>query len=155
MQRLLADRFKLAIHRETKEMTIYALLAGKNISKLHPAADGGDGQKSQFRIGRGQLNLQSSTMAQLADALSKMVGRNVIDRTGIPGSFDIKLEWTPDPSEGGVRGPDGPKEDTAAVADTGPSIFTAIQEQLGLKLEGQKGPVEVVVIDHVEKASGN
>jgi uncharacterized protein (TIGR03435 family) len=157
VQSLLQDRFKLSSHRETKEMAIYALVASKNGSKLHPAAESGEG-KSQFRIGRGQLNLQSATMAQLADALSRVVGRNVLDRTGITGSFDIKLEWTPDQNEGGgPRGPEGPKEggDTAPVGDSGPSIFTAIQEQLGLKLDGQKGPVEMLVIDHVEKPSEN
>jgi bla regulator protein BlaR1 len=144
MQALLADRFKLAIHLDPKEMPIYALVASKGATKLRPAA--GDGEsKSQFRIGIGVglLNLHGASMAQLADALSRVVGRDVIDKTGIAGTFDVELDWTPD--ERRDRMPE----------DAGPSLFTAIQEQLGLKLEAQKGPVDIVVIDHVEKPSQN
>jgi uncharacterized protein (TIGR03435 family) len=157
LQGLLADRFKLAFHRETKDMPVYALVAGKNGPKLHATESGGD-KKQQFqRMGRGQLELQAATMAALANALSSVVGRNVLDKTSISGSYDIKLEWTPDESEGGMLkvAPDGKDGAAPAPEATGPSLFTALQEQLGIKLEAQKGPVEVVVIDHIEKASEN
>ena len=157
MQSLLADRFKLAFHRETKEMSVYALVTAKSGSKLHATEATGE-MKSMFRIGRGQINLEGATMAKLADALSNLVGRNVLDRTGISGNYDIKLEWTPDESEAPMlkSPPDaGAGAAPPAPEAAGPSVFTAIQEQLGLKLEAQKGPVEVMVIDHIEKASEN
>ena len=156
VQSLLTDRFKLAFHHETKEMPIYSLVVGKNGPKLHPA-DASNGGKNQFRIGRGQIDLSGGTMANLADALSNLVDRTVLDRTGLSGNYDIKLEWTPDESEAHFfKGPpDGKPPAAAPPADAGPSVFTAVQEQLGLKLEAQKGPVEVTVIDHIEKASEN
>jgi len=156
MQTLLADRFKLAIHRETKEMPIYELVAGKNGPKLVAAPESGDQHKGQFRLGRGQMNLSSASMPDLADSLSRIVGRNVYDRTGIAGTYEIKLEWTPDEGQFPEFKDHGDgKEGSAAAPETGPSIFAALQEQLGLKLEAAKGPVEVVVIDHIEKASEN
>jgi uncharacterized protein (TIGR03435 family) len=88
-------------------------------------------------------------MAALATRLSAMVGRPVIDRTGLTGKFDFKLQWTPD-NPGQMKSPDEPVADS----EHGPSIFTAVQ-QLGLKLENQKGPVEIIVIDSVEKPSAN
>ena len=157
IQSLLADRFKLAFHRETKEMPIYALVQGKNGPRLHASEATGGEAKSQVRIGRGQIDLQSATMAGLADALSTLVGRNILDRTGITGNYDIKLEWTPGESESPLfKGPpDGAGGGAPAPEGNGPSVFTAVQEQLGLKLESQKGPVEMLVIDHIEKATGN
>ena len=156
MQTLLAARFKLAIHRETKEMPIYELVAGKNGPKLVAAPESGDQHKGQFRLGRGQMNLSSASMPDLADSLSRIVGRNVYDRTGIAGTYEIKLEWTPDEGQFPEFKDHGDgKEGSAAAPETGPSIFAALQEQLGLKLEAAKGPVEVVVIDHIEKASEN
>jgi uncharacterized protein (TIGR03435 family) len=87
-------------------------------------------------------------MERLAEHLGNQLGRTVVDRTGLPGNFAFELEWTPDPGE-----PIGP---SSAPADlSGPSIFTALQEQLGLKLEPQKGSVEILVIGHVEKPSEN
>lgn len=156
-QSLLEDRFKLKFHRVTKEMPVYALVAGKNGPKLQ-ASEVSSEQRRQFRIGRGQINLAGADMAGLADALSNLVGRTVLDRTGISGTYDIKLEWTPDETEAPLfKGPpDGPAGGSAPALDSsGPSVFTAVQEQLGLKLEAQKGPVEVMVIDHIEKPSEN
>ena len=156
MQSLLADRFKLTFHRETREMPVYALVPGKNGPKLH-AAEVSDGKGRRFRIGRGQIELLGADMAGLADALSNVVGRTVLDRTSISGNYDFKLEWTPDESENPIlKGPPNGREGAAPAPDAaGPSVFTAIQEQLGLKLEAQKGPVEVMVIDHIERASEN
>jgi bla regulator protein BlaR1 len=158
MQTLLADRFKLAVHRDTKEMPIYELFAGKNGPKLKASAEaGGEQHKGQFMIGRGQMDLTGATLAQFADNLSRAVGRNVFDKTGIAGEYDIKLEWTPEEGElqefkGHGNGKDGAPP---APDPNGPPLATALQEQLGLKLVTSKGPVELVVIDHIEKASEN
>lgn len=99
---------------------------------------------------------QAQTQAGAATPPSFEVATNVLDRTGLTGNFDFKLEWTPDE---GLQGRDGAGEalpaDSPRPVGSGPTIFTALQEQLGLKLESQKGLVEVLVIDRVEKASGN
>lgn len=152
---LLADRFKLTIHRETKELPIYALVVGKNGPKLteNPAGNGpGRGPQSQMRMGRGQFSAKQGNMAALASQLSNALGRSVVDQTGLTGTYDFELTWTPDESQ--PQGPGGP-DNPPPPSSSGPSIFTAVQEQLGLKLEAQKGPVEIIVIDHVEKATEN
>jgi uncharacterized protein (TIGR03435 family) len=157
MQTLLADRFKLAIHRETKEMPIYELVTGKNGPKLKASAEAAGTHMGQFRIGHGQMDLTSVSIADFADNLSRIVGRNVYDKTGLTGTYDIKLEWTPDENENPMLKPhtDGNEGGTAPVAEAGPSLSDALQEKLGLKLQAAKGPVEIVVIDHIEKASDN
>jgi len=159
VQGLLASRFQLKFHRETKELPTYALLVGKGGSKLKPAdetAPSGDGRGgAQIRIGRGQFNAEGAPIALLANRLGDVLGRSVIDRTGLTGSYDIKLEWTPDESEGGMMRVVEGRGDQPPDAPTGPSLMTALQEQLGLKLESTKGPVELLVIDRVEKASEN
>ena len=113
-------------------------------------------------IGRGQLTLNGAPISLLADALSRQLGRNVVDKSGLTGNYDISLQWTPDSSQsqmfkGAGEGSDG-KASAAAPTQpdaSGPSIFTALQEQLGLKLESQKGPVETLIIEHVERPSEN
>jgi uncharacterized protein (TIGR03435 family) len=150
-QALLADRFKLTIHRETKELPVYALMVAKNGPKLQetkPDATysngikGPDGvaRKGMMRMGLGEVTGQGLPISSFARLLAQQLGRTVIDK-GESQQF---------------KGPaGGPPADAAAPSDSGPSIFTAIQEQLGLKLEAQKGPVEIIVIDHVEKPSQN
>ncbi len=151
IQKLLADRFQLTIHRDTKELPVYALVVGKNGPKLKESAANGPG--SQIRMGRGLINGQGMGMEMLAGELSRPLGRTVIDRTGLKGQYDIKFEWTPEDGPGHGPG-DGPE--SAPPSDTtGPSLFTALQEQLGLKLESSKGPVEIIVIDRAEKPSEN
>jgi bla regulator protein BlaR1 len=151
LRALLEDRFKLTLHREKKELPGYALVIGKSGLKVHEVEHEG---KSWTRFGRGSLNGHEVSMSALADALSGRLGRPVVDSTGIKGFFDVNLEWTPDQSQ-----PRGPKESVEPVpADDGaggPTIFTALQEQLGLKLEPRKGPVEILVIDRIEKPSEN
>jgi bla regulator protein BlaR1 len=151
IQKLLADRFQLTIHRDTKELPIYALVVGKNGSKLKESAANGPGP--QIRMGRGLINGQGMDMGMLANQLSQAIGRTVLDKTDLKGQYDIKLEFTPEDGPG--RGPgDGPE--AAPPPDTaGPSIFTALQEQLGLKLESSKGPVQIIVIDRIEKPTEN
>ncbi len=171
MQSLLADRFKLKLRRETKELPVYALVVAKNGPKLQESKDvpgpdrfkGPDELKGRrmARMGRGQLNMNSAPMSLLADALSRQLGRNVVDKTGLKGNYDFTLKWTPDESQGQMfGGPDGgegrPRTEAAPAPDaSGPTIFTALQEQLGLKLEAQKGPVETLVIESVERPSEN
>ncbi len=106
--------------------------------------------------GRGQVTGQSVPTMLLAQFLSEQVGRTVLDKTGLTGKYDFSLQWTPDESLQ-QRGPgDGPERDLLPPVDqNGPSIFTALQDQLGLRLESQKAPVEVIVIDSVQKASEN
>jgi uncharacterized protein (TIGR03435 family) len=132
LQALLAERFKLAIHRETKERTVYDLVVGKNGPKLHEV-EAGPGRTTD---GRGSLSGQKMSMSQLADSLSQHVNLPVLNMTGIKGAFDIELKWAPE--EGKDSG-------------NGPSIFTAVQEQLGLKLEQRKGPMEIIVVDRAER----
>jgi uncharacterized protein (TIGR03435 family) len=151
-QQLLAERFMLAVHWETRELPVYALLAAKKGPLLHPTKelDGHTGTSSN----NGELTAHGVTLAQMADVLtqelSRELGRVVIDKTGIQGRYDCALKWTPDTG----RMSDA-TDGSVASTDSGPSIFTAIQEQLGLKLESTKGPVQVLVIDRAEMPSEN
>ena len=133
LQSLLEDRFKLKVHRETRQRRIYALTVVKNGPKLHPSEGGGEGFFG--RRGRGPITGRKASMAVLAATLSRLMGRKVIDRTGLSGVYDFTLEFAP---------PD-------AIDSPLPALVTALQEQLGLKLEATNGPVEVLVIDHAEK----
>jgi bla regulator protein blaR1 len=156
LQALFADRFQLVVHRETKEQQVYALVVGKNGSKLQPTQGTGERQ-GMMRMGRGQVDGQGISVDNLAHALSNQLGRPVMDRTGLKGNFDIKLQWTPDPGQSAtpLGGAPPPGVEPPPSDPNGPSLFTAIQEQLGLRLESQKGPVEMIVIDRVEKPSDN
>ncbi len=149
MQSLLATRFQLAIHRETRQLPMYAMVVDKNGAKLHLTEATGDPGPNPFNMpGRGHLTGNQVTAAMLANVLSNQLRRSVQDETGLKGVFDFELEWEPDTDaqSAGVDDASAPSADTR----TGPSIFTAIEEQLGLKLEPRKGPVEVIVIDHIE-----
>ena len=113
-------------------------------------------------MGRGQLNMNGAPMSAFANALSDQVGRKVLDKTGLQGNYDLALQWTPDEGQGRMfggpgGGPDGrPAADSPPPPDaSGPTLFTALQEQLGLKLESEKGPVETLVIAHIERPSEN
>jgi bla regulator protein BlaR1 len=148
LQSLLAERYKLAVHRETREEQIYELVLDKRGSKLQEVTSAG-----QLRMGRGELTGKGAPVQLLVNQLSQQLGRSVIDKTGLTGRYDFALKWTPDPVGPGGP-PDGP--DAAPPPDpSGPSLFTAVQEDLGLKLQSAKGPVEVIVIDHVEKPDAN
>ena len=170
VQSLLADRFKLVVREETKEIPVYALVIAKNGPKLQETKPGDtypngikgpDGRPSLACCGweTGQLKGQALPMATLVMMLSHQLGRTVLDQTGLKGKYDFALKWTPDQSSAGdVHGADGvkPGAESAPPPDSsGPSIFTAIQEQLGLKLESTKGPVESIVIEHIERPSEN
>lgn len=138
LQALLAERFKLAVHHETKELPIYALVAEKNGPKLRAVQD--DGSEAETGSGDGhQIKARHVTMKLLAATLQGWIGDAVVDETGLGGLFDFNLDFNVDES----------------MSSEGPTVFEAVHRQLGLKLEARKGPVEVVVIDHVEKPSVN
>jgi len=126
----------------------------KNGAKFQPAAGNQAREFRGLRIGRNQLTESLATLEMLTTALANQLGCPVLDRTGLKGTFDFKLEWAPDTPPAVGLSP--PSVDATPAADpNGPSIFTALEEQLGLKLEPAKGSVEVLVIDHVEKPSAN
>jgi uncharacterized protein (TIGR03435 family) len=145
MQGLLADRFHLHLHRETRSLPVYALVVSKGGSKLAPA--GSDDPDVGVRVeGPGKMTGVRATMTMFATALSRPLRSQVIDRTGLQGSYSFTLRFAPDQVSA--------QSNDVALAD-GPSIFAAIQEQLGLRLETAKGPVEVLVIDAIQKPSEN
>jgi uncharacterized protein (TIGR03435 family) len=176
MQALLADRFKLAVHHETKELPIYALVIARSDGALgsqlrrndcvcpdnaRPAAPPDPGQPQRcgsISTGFGRLTLRAIPMSQILQFLSPSVNRVLVDRTGLSGNFDLDLRWTPDQVP--QRAPGTPADQPLRINGVdidpnGPSIFTAVQEQLGLKLDSQKGPVDLLVIDRVEQPTEN
>ena len=153
---LLADRFQLKVHRETKQLPVYALIVAKGGPKIHPATeDGSPGGGLSMRRGSAGMEItgQKVLLASLVRLLSDQAGRTVLDKTGLKGSYDFKMSFVPD--RGLSQQPPGAGDDRQLPESDGPSIFTAVQEQLGLKLDAQKGPVEVLVIDSAQKASAN
>jgi uncharacterized protein (TIGR03435 family) len=147
LQSLLADRFHLQVHRGTRELPLYVLVVGRAGSKMR-ASDTDAAPSFSMRSSGGLTDIRVSkgTMEQLAKQLSSAgAGRPVLDRSGLRGSYDFELRWSPDLSAA----------PNVSEASRTPSLFTAIQEQLGLRLEATKGPVQVLVIDHVEKPSEN
>jgi uncharacterized protein (TIGR03435 family) len=172
LRSLLAERFKVAAHRETREQPVYALVVGKNgpkmkESEVDPDSPPPDSGRATANVGVGAVDCgprretalpagwminkgpghvqgHEMNMASLVNLLGALVGRPVMDQTGLKGIYDFDLEYAPDEIQ---RTP--PVE---APPDTnGPSLFTAVQSQLGLKLEARKGPVEQIVVDHIEK----
>ena len=141
MQAMLADRFHLVTHRETRMLPVYTLIVAKSGIKLQE----GNGSGS-MSAGPRLIRYSSGTMRELAGQLSSYLGREVIDRTGMTGGYSISLSFAPvDP--GALAGD--------AAPDSAPSIFQALQDQAGLKLESTKGPVEILVIDRAEKPTAN
>lgn len=161
---LLEDRFKLKFHHLTRELPTYALVVAKSGPKLKEpkpedtALNGGRGWHG-MSMGRGKFEGKGAPIKFLIGPLSQQVGHTIVDKTGLIGNYDFTLKWTPDdavPAMAGA-GPGGPSVGGEAPAHeaVGPSLFTALEEQLGLKLESQKGPMDVIVIDHIEKPSEN
>jgi bla regulator protein blaR1 len=180
LETLLVDRFKLAAHNETRELPIYALARsdGSTGPQLHASTLGcpelvtrrlggaptppppptppatGDLPKCGLRIGPGTLSGGGSRMSDLARTLSQVMGGLVVDETGLPGEFDWSLKYAPDPSLA-AAGDLPPRPGSGVPVADRPSIFTAVQEQLGLKLEKRTAPIEVLVIDRAEQPVGN
>lgn len=138
VQTLLADRFRLAFHRDTNEVAGYAIVVAKKGPKLHTSdAD----RRPKKEIGRWFVSGQAITIDSLASSLAHILRCPVSDKSGLKGVYDFRLEWTP--------------EGSAQASEPGLSVFTAMESQLGLKLEREKVPVEALVIDHIERPSGN
>jgi uncharacterized protein (TIGR03435 family) len=144
---LLADRFKLAVHREKREMPVYALVAGKNGPKLKESAPDASGVNHLGVNGRNyEVTMPKATMDDVVGGIANSFpDRPVVDRTGLTGTYEVKLTYTPDIRSNRTGDPD-PSEI---------SIFTAVQEQLGLRLAPEKAMIEILVVDHVEKPSEN
>jgi uncharacterized protein (TIGR03435 family) len=141
LRTLLAQRFQLQVHRETREIPMYSLALGKNGPKFKESEVDETPKSSIMGDGVGMhMVVAKGTMAQLASRLSSNgAGRPVMDKTGLTGIYSFKLDWV---------------NDTATAGEL-PSLAVALQEQLGLKLEAAKGPVEFIVVDHVERPSAN
>ena len=154
VQKLLADRYKLTFHRDKKELGVYAIVVGKNGPKLTKSEGNPSGLPGLFFRGLGVLPATNATMADFAGVLQGAVlDRPVIDQTGLTGRWDFTLTWTPDEFQFGGMGAKIPPPTNKAAAP--PDLFTAFQEQLGLKLESTKAPAEVFVIDRVAKPTDN
>jgi uncharacterized protein (TIGR03435 family) len=155
IQKLLAERFQLAFHHEKKELTVYAITIGNNGPKLTKSESAGSIPALLFR-GPGNLPARNATMEEFAAVMqSAVLDRPVVDQTGLKGRFDFQLQWTPDETQfASLRGP-GPLPSPPEGAETQPDLFTAIQQQLGLRLESTKAQTEVLVIDKVERPSEN
>jgi uncharacterized protein (TIGR03435 family) len=137
VQALLAERFHLVVHRETRTLPAYDLIVAKGGAKIQLTKSNG----KSIGAGRTHFNGEGLSMILIAEELSKISGRVVVDKTNLSDRYDLKLQWSPD--------------DVPAADNSAPSLFTAIQEQLGLKLESVKEPVPVLVIDHVESPTPN
>jgi uncharacterized protein (TIGR03435 family) len=153
-QKMLADRFQLTFHHDNKELSVYALTVGKTGPKLTKSQGDPNGLPGLFFRGLGVLPAQNATMADFAGVMqSAVLDKPVVDQTGIAGRYDFMLNWTPDESQfGGLGARVPPPADNVAAP---PDLYTAIQEQLGLKLQATKAPVDVLVIDRVSKPSAN
>ena len=161
VQAILADRFKLKVRREPKDVPLYELVVAKTGAKVKESKPGdpkelkgpdGNVVRGMLHTGQGQFTAQNESMADLALTLSDYADRQVIDKTGLTGRYDFTLQFAPEPGHGPeYRHPGSPPPPDAV----GPSVFTAVQEQLGLKLEPAKQPVEGLVVDQVERPAGN
>jgi uncharacterized protein (TIGR03435 family) len=148
LQTLLEDRLKLAIHHEQRQLRFLALVAGKSEPKIHPAkVDISSSTSQPQRPGRIAGIMPLGTVVTL---LSRFEREPVVDLTGFKGPYEIALEWTPDDRRAATGDATG-RTPAATDGASGASLFTAVQEQLGLKLESRKGPLDVLVVDHAEK----
>jgi uncharacterized protein (TIGR03435 family) len=155
LQQLLVDRFQLKVHLQTEVLPIYEMVIAKGGLKIAPVEPPGsdpdaDKNKEFKGMGRGSMRVSNTELSahdvpleNLAFSLSGRLSRTVVDKTGLTGKYDLLLTWSPD--DGSAAGSDS----------SAPSLFTALQEQLGLKLQPAKGPVQTLVVDHIEMPSEN
>jgi uncharacterized protein (TIGR03435 family) len=162
LRSILAERFKLAVHNETKNLSSYVLVVAEDGSKLQPsqATDGAFhaeaprsmlmGSSMRMKVDDGQaraLEARGIPTAAFASLLSRQLGKVVVDKTALPGKYDFTLKWTAEPS----ATPENSTESADAAGDSSSPLFAAIHDQLGLKLEPQKAPLPALVIDHAER----
>jgi uncharacterized protein (TIGR03435 family) len=176
LQSLLEERFQLVLHRESRELPVYELSISpkKGGIKVAVSKEGScvarnpdappqapvPGEPPPKYCGGASwsprsLNGSAISMQQLTTLLANILQRPVIDKTGFTGSFDVNLDWTPDQTTPGLVAPDVPRPPVPSADDPGPTIFAVIEEQLGLKLQAAKAPVEILVIDRAEKPTAN
>jgi uncharacterized protein (TIGR03435 family) len=156
---LLVDRFGLKYHRETRDLPVYDLVIAKGGVKMQLAKEQDPGKaRHMMMVDAGKLESTAMKVENLRHSLSQQLGRTVVDKTGLTGNYDFTLTWTPDQPTPGMEAqgdaPPAPNSD-AAPSTPGPSLFTALEEQLGLKLESARGLEDVIVIDHIEQPSAN
>jgi uncharacterized protein (TIGR03435 family) len=150
MQKLLADRFGLQVHTERRELSVYALTVGKSGPKMTKSAGNPDGPPNDDVSRSAWMEETDTTMAEFSKALQFVLDKPVVDQTGLTGRWDFRFQWTPDESQfGGMVPPPSNNPNSP------PGMFTAIQEQIGLKLESVKALAEMLVVDHVTKPSPN
>jgi uncharacterized protein (TIGR03435 family) len=152
LQHLLEERFALRLHRSTAQLRVYVLTVGKGGPKFKAS----ERSATNLQIGPNSISIQAGTIDRLTGVLATALGRPVLDHTGLTGAYDLSVQWDDAPvREGGLP---GIADSQAARAPSGGergSIFTAVPDQLGLRLEAQRAAVEVLVIDHVERSSEN
>jgi uncharacterized protein (TIGR03435 family) len=154
LQKLLADRFQLKFHQDKKELSAYVLAVSKTGAKMNKNESDPNGLPGLFFTQLGVLNVRNATMTDFSQLMqSAVLDRPVVNSTALAGKYDFQLKWTPDESQFGGMGIKVPPPSEAA--DAPPPLFTALQEQLGLKMDVEKTPVQVYVLDHVEKPSAN
>jgi bla regulator protein BlaR1 len=164
LQAFLADRFKLTLHRETRNLQVYDLVVAEGGPKLKEAKtaflnpngiNGPEGPlpaMGMMTMGPGQLTDQGATLAPLLEQLSVRLGHTVLDKTGLKGNYDFSLRWTPAENEGGMmKMGSAPATEGTSSASSGPTLITALEDQLGLRLVPRTAPMQVLVIDHVER----
>ena len=150
MQNLLVERFGVVLHNETKELPVYGLVVAKSGVKMKQVDAP---QPAALRMGMSQFTVVGE-VSQLISQLVRVTGRSVADETGLKGNYEMKLSWTPDPAQQAqIAAAHGTAPDFAAAE--GPSLFTALEEQLGLRLDARKGPVVVYKVEKASKPSEN
>jgi len=158
MRSLLEERFHLKVNHWTKELPAYALVVAKNGPRLVKSSDSPSGSREpgggMIRFKMGELTATGISLDVLADQIAHEVGRPVVDKTGLEGRYDFTLDWTSD-RQALTAGPADSERPAQPVDPSGPSMFTALQKQLGLKLESLKAPIETLIIESIERPSEN
>ena len=143
LRTLLEDRFKLAVHHDSKELQGFALVVAKSGFKLKPVESAGGSSTKDYGGRVRTLTVKHASIPSLADLLARILGETVVDKTGIEGDYDFEFKWTDDDIDGSTS--------STSNGDPAPSLFTAVQETLGLRLQAQRVPVDIIVVDHVER----
>lgn len=152
LRHLLEERFSLRMHRETQQRSVYLLTVARNGPKFGPS----NKTVTNIRSGAHSITIDRGNIARMTQVLATALGRPVIDRTGLTGLYDLSVVWDDAPiRDGGVPGASGPGAGDAAPGDEHGSIFTALEEQLGLQLKAGRAPVEVLVVDGAERPAAN
>jgi uncharacterized protein (TIGR03435 family) len=152
LQHLLAERFALSLHRSTAQLPVYVLTVGKGGPKFKAS----EGTATNLKVGTNSISIQAGTIARLTGVLATALGRPVLDHTGLSGVYDLSVQWDDAPvREGGLPGISDSQPASAPSNSERGSIFTAVPDQIGLRLEAQRASVDVLVIDHIERPSEN